>query len=122
MLPPPLPPPPAPPATPPGKDLGVALRGEEFLIVGVSLTVLLLAVAAWCLYRRRCRKMPAANPSGSQNAHSGKSGGTHRAFAERQAAAGRALWQEKVFVDRLPAAARADPCGTGSGTTFGRSP
>ena len=103
----------------------MALRGEEFLIVGVSLTVLLLAAAAWCLYRRRCRKMPAANPNGSQNTHSGKSGCTHRAFAERQAAAGRTLWQEKASVDRLPPparahSARADPCRTGSGTTVGR--
>jgi hypothetical protein len=118
LLPPPLLPPPAPPTTPPGNDHGVELRGNEFLIVGVSLTVLLLATAAWCLYRRRCRKKPAPG-DGSQKVRSGKSGGTHGAFAERQAAAGRTLLQEKTFTDPLrpPArahSARAEPCRTGS--------
>ena len=118
LLPPPLPPPPAPPTTPPGNDHGVELRGKEFLIVGVSLIVLLLAIAAWCLYRRRCRKKPAPD-GGSQKVRSGKLGGTQSAFAERQAAAGRSLLQEKAFTDPLPPptrahSARAEPCRTGS--------
>ena len=118
LLPPPLLPPPTPPTAPPGNDHGVELRGQEFLIVGASIAALLLATAAWCLYRRRCRKRPAPS-DGSQKALSGKSGGTQSAFAERQAAAGRTLLQEKAFMDPLPPpsrahSTRAEPCRTGS--------